>query len=184
MSEAKPKASKAWSDVAATAFREYTPRLHAYLARRLSGGSDVPNLAMEVYERFLRADRSGSVRNPEAWLFRIAASVVSDARRMEASRRLTYDSDAVDELTEKAEFATPDTLGDQLDSERTLRDVGEALEHLRPMHRAVLWMAVHDGLSHKAIAERTGLKAATVMVYVCEARAQLRSILERPRQGQ
>jgi RNA polymerase sigma-70 factor (ECF subfamily) len=182
MSAARTKASKAWSDLAVVAFREYTPRLHAYLARRLHKGSDVPNLAMEVYERFLRADRADSIRNPEAWLFRIAQSVVSDARRMEASRPLSYDSDIVDQLTERAEFATPDTLCEQLDSAQTLRRVGEAMKDLRPMHRAVLWLAVHDGLSHKEIAERTGLTPATVTLYVCEARAQLRSILER-RQG-
>jgi RNA polymerase sigma-70 factor, ECF subfamily len=179
MSGAKPKASKAWSDVAAMAFREYTPRLHAYLARRLHEGADIPNLAMEVYERFLRTDRIESVRNPEAWLFRIAQSVVSDARRMETSRPLSYDSDTVDELTEKAQFAMPDTLGEQLDSQQALQRVGEALAELRPMHRAVLWLAVHDGLSHKAVAQRTGLAAGTVTLYVCEARAQLRSILDR-----
>ncbi len=182
MSGTKPKASKAWSDLAAVAFREYTPRLHAYLARRLHRGSDVPNLAMEVYERFLRTDRIESIRNPEAWLFRIAQSVVSDARRMETSRPLSYDSDAVDELTEKAEFAAPDTLGEQVDSAQELQRVGQAMMKLRPMHRAVLWLAVHDGLSHKEVARRTGLTAATVTLYVSEARAQLRSILER-RQG-
>jgi RNA polymerase sigma factor (sigma-70 family) len=182
MSEPKPKASNGWSDLAGAAFREYTPRLHAYLARRLHKGSDVPNLAMEVYERFLRADRIESIRSPEAWLFRIAQSVVSDARRMEASRPLSYDSDIVDELSEKAEFAMPDTLGEQLDSQQALQRVGEAMQELRPMHRAVLWMAVHDGLSHKEVAKRTGLTPATVTLYVCEARAQLRSMLDR-RQG-
>jgi RNA polymerase sigma-70 factor (ECF subfamily) len=179
MSRTKPKASKAWSDLAAVAFREYTPRLHAYLTRRLHRGSDVPNLAMEVYERFLRTDRMSSIRNPEAWLFRIAQSVISDSRRMEAMRPLSYDSDAVDELTEKAEFAMPDTLGEQLDAQQALQRVGEAMKELRPMHRAVLWMAVHEGLSHKEVAARTGLTPATVTLYVCEARAQLRSMLER-----
>jgi RNA polymerase sigma factor (sigma-70 family) len=182
MSGSKPKSSKALSDLAAIAFREYSPRLHAYLARRLHQGSDVPNLAMEVYERFLRTNRIESIRNPEAWLFRIAQSVVSDNRRMEASRPVRYDSNAVDEATETAELATPDTLGDQVDSEQQLQRVSEAMQELRPMHRAVLWLAVHDGLSHKEVARCTGLTAATVALYICEARAQLRSILVR-RQG-
>jgi DNA-directed RNA polymerase specialized sigma24 family protein len=94
---------------------------------------------------------------------------------------LSYNSDAVDELTEKAEFATPDTLGEQLDLAQALQRVGEAMQELRPMHRAVLWMAVHDGLSHKEVARRTGLTVATVTLYVCEARAQLRSLLDRRR---
>jgi len=179
MSEARPKASRAAIELAAVAFRQYAPSLHAYLTRRLHRGSDVPNLAMEVYERFLRSKHAEEVENPRALLFRIASSVIVDTLRLEASRPVTYDSDAAAKAGETLELAVPDDFGERLDHAQELRRVREAMNQLSPMHQAVLWLAVHDGLPHKDIATRTGLSTSTVGLYVCEARARLRTILER-----
>jgi RNA polymerase sigma-70 factor, ECF subfamily len=179
MSEAKFKASKTACALAAMAFRQYAPSLHAYLTRRIHGGADVPNLAMEVYERFLRTQRIETVQNPRAFLFRIARHVVADAHRLEASRPLTYDSQLAVEAGESIELASSDDFGEKLDTVQELQRVRQAMKQLSPMHQAVLWLAVHDGLSHKEVAKRMGLSVTTVGLYVCEARARLRTLLER-----
>jgi RNA polymerase sigma-70 factor (ECF subfamily) len=179
MSEVRYKASKTASHLAAVAFRQYSESLHAYLVRRLHRGSDIPNLAMEIYERFLRTRQIETVDNPQAYLFRIASHVVSDAHRLEGSRPVTYNSELADEAGERPDLAVPDDIGERLDAAQELQRVRKAIEQLPAMHQTVLWLAVHDGLAHKEIARRTGLAVTTVGLYVCEARARLRTLLGR-----
>ena len=179
MSEPFVKLSPSAVEVAEVAFRQYARSLHGYLTRRIHRGADVPNLTMEIYERFLRTQQGTTVVNPRAFLFRIARHVVADAHRLEASRPLIIDSDAVDIAGQSLELTQPDDAGEQLDSERELQRVREAMKQLSPVHQAVLWLAVHDGLAHKEIARRMNLSVATVGLYVCESRARLRVLLDR-----
>ncbi len=178
MSVTKFKASGAAS-LAAVAFREYAPRLHAYLLRRMHGGADIPDLAMEVYERFLRVKRADAIENPRAYLFRIAAHVVGDARRLETQSPVTYDSEAIENAANSLELATADPVTERLDFAQELKDVYRAIGTLPAMHQAVLLLVVRDGLAHKEVARKTGLTVATVKLYVCEARARLRTVLNR-----
>lgn len=179
MSASKPKASGPASHLAGVAFREYAPRLHAYLMRRMHGSADVPDLAMEVYERFLRVKRIDMIENPRAYLFRIASHVVGDARRLETRNPVTYDSEAIESAANGLEPAATDPIAERLNFAQELREVSLAIEQLPAMHQAVLLLAVRDGLSHKEVARKTGLTVATVKLYVCEARARLRTILNR-----
>lgn len=179
MSVVKPKGSGAASRLASVAFSEYAPRLHAYLMRRMHGSADVPDLAMEVYERFLRVKRIDAVENPRAYLFRIASHVIGDARRLEAQSPLTYDSTALESAAGNLEPATADPIAERLHFAQELREVYRAIEKLPAMHQTVLLLAVRDGLPHKQVAQKTGLTVATVKLYVCEARARLRTLLNR-----
>jgi RNA polymerase sigma-70 factor (ECF subfamily) len=148
----------------------------------MRGSADTPDLAMEVYERFLRVKRIDAIENPRAYLFRIASHVVGDARRLDARSPVTYDSKTVENAAESLAHAQKDDMAERVDSAEELREVYRAIERLPAMHQTVLLLATRDGLSHKEVAEKTGLTAATVKLYVCEARARLRATLER-RQG-
>ena len=57
-----------------------------------------------------------------------------------------------------------------------------ALEQLSNMHRAVFLLAKWEGLSAQEIAARLKLTEGSVTVYVCEARAKLKTLLKH-RQG-
>ncbi len=179
MSQPKTKASLMAIRLADAAFRQYASHLHAYLMRRMHGEGDVPNLAMEVYERFLRVKKPEAIQNPRAYLFRIATSVVGDARRLEARSPVSYDSELLSVAGERMECSTQEDAIDEIYSAQKLQEVYDAIAQLRPMHGAVLLLAVRDDLSHKEVANRTGLTVNTVKLYVCEARAQLRAILDR-----
>ncbi len=159
------------------AFRQYAPRLHRYLVRRIRGSTEVSDLTQEVFERFLRTGHPEAVRNPQAYLFRIASHVVADALLEEEQSPLTYDSAAVDAAERTLQHATPDDAAEQLDFARQLQ---QGLRELPAMHAAVLLLAVRDGLSHKEVARRTGLSVSTVGLYACEARARMRTVLEKP----
>ena len=72
-------------------FRLSAPHLHRYIRRRLRRAADVQDLTQEVFERFLRGDWRGKIRDPQGYLFGIAAHVVADARMAEQRSPITYD---------------------------------------------------------------------------------------------
>jgi RNA polymerase sigma factor (sigma-70 family) len=173
MSEVEVKTGK--PAVSATAaFRKYAPALHRYLLRRVRRGSDVADLSQEIFERFLRVPERDSIRHPQAYLFRIASHVVSDALLRDEQSVVSYDSQALDEAAESLELATPDEMAERVGFAQELQF---ALSQLPDMHRAVILLAIRDGLSHREVACKTGLSVSTVGLYVCEARARIRAAL-------
>lgn len=159
----------------ALAFRQYAPRLHRYLLRRIRRNTEVSDLTQEIFERFLRSTQVEAIRNPQAYLFRIASHVVADSLLQDEQSVVTYDSEAVEDAGKRLEHSTPDDLAERLG---TAQELQQALHELPAMHAAVLILAVREGLSHKEVARRTGLSVSTVGLYVCEARARLRVLLE------
>src|SRR5512139_1777854 len=55
-------------------------RLLSFLGRRVRAGVDIEDLAQETYLRLLRAPDLALVRNPQAYLLRVASNVVSEWR--------------------------------------------------------------------------------------------------------
>lgn len=181
MTSSKPAgASRSGIRLALVAFREYLPDLHAYLLRRLHRGADVPDLTMEIYERILRNRRPDEIQNPRAYVFRIASNVAREARGLELRSPVLFDSDVVAEAGD--ELRAPEDVLNQVQADQQLRALEQALKTLPAMHQAVVCLVLRDGLSHKEAAQRTGLSVGSVGVYLCEARARLRTLLEH-RQG-
>jgi len=174
MSKIRAKLSNAALATTVAAFRKYSPALHRYLSRRIRGRVEVADLSQEIFERFLRVTIADSIRNPQAYLFRIASHVVSDSLLKDEQDLVTYDSDAVDTLAEKGELVAPDNVAEQIAFGQELQ---HALSLLPEMHRAVILLTVRDGLSHAEVARQTGLSVSTVGLYACEARARIRTIL-------
>jgi len=176
MSEPRPKAASASAiRLAMAAFREYLPDLHAYLVRRMHRGSDVPDLTMEIYERILRNRRPDEIENPRAYVFRIASNVAREARGLETQNPVTYDSESMEDAGRR--LAGPDDVLERVGNEQELQELEKAIGKLPEMHQVVVLLALRDGLSHKEVARRTGLSVGSVTVYVCEARARLRTLL-------
>ncbi len=174
-------ASAAAIRLAAVAFREYLPDLHAYLVRRLHRGSDLPDLTMEIYERILRNRRPDEIVNPRAYVFRIASNVAREARGLEVQSPVTFDSERTDEASRH--MAAPDDVLERVEHAQVLQDLERAITELPATHQAVVLLALRDGLPHKEVAQRTGLSVGSVTVYVCEARARLRTLLGNRNKG-
>jgi len=180
MAERKGKAFKPPISGVGAAFRKYAPGLHQYLLRRIRGNMEVADLTQEIFERFLRVSITDSIRNPQAYLFRIASHVVSDALLEEEQSIVTYDSQVVEKLADNPDLALPDDMAERIGFSQELQ---YALSQLPDMHRAVILLTVRDGLSHKEVARKTGLSVGTVGLYVCEARARIRTNLSRREGG-
>jgi RNA polymerase sigma factor (sigma-70 family) len=156
-------------------FRRCSPELHRYVQKRMRHGSDAPDLAQEIFERFLRADWAAKVRDPQAYLFGIAAHVVADAMMAEQREIVTYDSEACVKAAESRGSAVTDSA-ERVSFEQEL---SEALQRLPQAHRAALLLTKRDGLTCREAAVRMKTTEGTVRVYVCEARAQLKILLKR-----
>ena len=63
------------------------------------------------------------------------------------------------------------------------RDVGRALDALRPRDRDLLWLAYTLGLSHAEMARTLGVKTGSVKLLLFRARARLADVRPRLRRG-
>lgn len=155
-------------------FRRCTPDLHRYVQRRLRRPGDVADLTQEIFERFIRGDWQARVRNPHAYLFGIASNVVADARLAERRDVVTYDSDVMSAASESGAW----TAAGESESVALQDELTRALEQLPEVHRVALLLTKRDGLSGKEAAQRMGTTEGSVRVYVCEARAKLKTLLK------
>lgn len=81
-------------------FRELRPKLHRYCARMMGSAIDGEDIVQETLLKALQVDPTTTVRNPEAWLFRIAHNTALDYLRRDARFAPANESEAVDELVD------------------------------------------------------------------------------------
>jgi RNA polymerase sigma factor (sigma-70 family) len=152
----------------------YRGPLMRYFSRR---GVDAPRREDLMQETFARlfglADRA-HVLNPEAYLFQIAASVMTDHFRHAQSHR-----DAahvpMESVTPVAEVLTPDRV---LEGKEALARVREALGELKPKTREMFLLNRWDGLSYTQIAVRFGVSPSAVEKHMIKAIAHLHKRLK------
>ena len=131
--------------------------LERRLTRRLGSADLASDVLHETYLRLEGLSEIGPVRDPRAYLFRVALNIASDRRRTE-SRRLTVDE--VDCLLD-----IPD---DRPDAARVIEDRSEvellrrAIAELPARRRRVLTLARIEGLSNRQIAAQLGVTVRTV----------------------
>ncbi|WP_284359892.1 sigma-70 family RNA polymerase sigma factor [Candidatus Phycosocius spiralis] len=154
-------------------FAYYGPRVKAYLMRLGADNPLAEELAQDVMvtvwrkaELFDRTQASVST-----WLFRIARN-----KRIDAIRRSTKpELDPNDLMLQPSESEAADhTL---LGAERD-RLVRAAMVDLPTEQRQLLHQAFYDGLSHREIAQQTGLPLGTVKSRLRLAFLKLRSKLD------
>jgi RNA polymerase sigma-70 factor, ECF subfamily len=175
VSERKPKAESPGAlRRLEAAFSRHSPALHRYILRRLRRPADAADLTQEIFERFLRSEGPGKVRDPQSYLFAIATNVVIDARLAEGKAVVTYDSRACDALAR----TVPDSTPDPAEQMGLAQELKAALAELPDIHRAAFLLTKWEGLSIRETAARMNLTEGSVMVYVCEARAKLKTLLK------
>ncbi len=158
-------------------------RLRQRLTRRL-GSAD---FAGEVlHEAWLRLDRMEAVpglpvRNPSAYLYRMALNVATDQRRIEWRRLAPTEVEVL--LRSAVEELDPARV---LEARQGLEALESALKDLPPRRRAIFVASRLEGLSHGAIASRLGVTVRIVDRELKAALDYLGAILEkksRPRRG-
>lgn len=143
-----------------------------FLGRRTRGGIDIEDLAQETYLRLLRARDLSDVRNPQAYLLRVASHVVSEWRNRQPPEELF---EAVEEAT-LVDDLVPEV---SLEAEISRRQLDEALRDVSPMTRAVVLLKYREGRQCKEIARDLGLTERQVRRHLTRAFERLREALKR-----
>jgi RNA polymerase sigma-70 factor (ECF subfamily) len=150
----------------------YHAGLYRYLLRRLKGAPDAEDLAQTIYLRFLQAPNVTAIRQPQAYLYRIAANAVSEYIMRRKAERITFNSHLADELAEHSADPQADEAAEQLESQQLFKQV---LTELPTTHRAVLVLYAQEGLTPEEIGAKLGVNTHTVRKYLRQALARFRA---------
>lgn len=133
-----------------------------FIAKRMRSVADARDVAHEAYVRLLRVKRRDLIREPQAYLYRIAANILYE---FELKRK----ADAAG-LTRCAEYQLADADSGHLerDVEALLarRRIEAVLDKLSPRCRTVLILYRRDGMTYKEIAARIGISTSMVKKYL------------------
>jgi RNA polymerase sigma-70 factor (ECF subfamily) len=168
-----PRATKNTTDLASTAFAQYGSGLLRYLMRCRGCEQDADDLAQEVYIELLRVPEAEAVRQPQAYMFRIASHVVYrfKRRKQRESEVVSFDSETLDQLQDCTGDDANESAESQLDTEHELERL---LKQLPPLYQAIIVMQKRDGLSYVQVAEKLGISVHTVKKYLQRALAAMR----------
>jgi|KBSSwiStaDraftv2_1062776.scaffolds.fasta_scaffold833544_1 RNA polymerase sigma factor (sigma-70 family) len=142
-----------------------------FLGRRTRAGVDVEDLAQETYLRLLRARDLADVRNPQAYLLRVASHVASEWRNRQPPEEMF---EAVDDGTLIDEALPEIALEADLSRER----LDEALNDVSPTTRAVVLLKYREGRQCKEIARDLKLTERQVRRHLTRALERLREALK------
>ena len=150
--------------------------LVAYFERRVHNRTEAEDLSQEVFLRLARKPDKNGGENIEAYVFRIAASVLADWGR----REKTHKGKAHQPLLESQDdTALPVILVEDRTPERVLmgkerlEDIQDALLKLKQKTRDIFLLSRVDNFSHQEIAEKYGLSVSAVEKHVMKAMSQI-----------
>jgi RNA polymerase sigma factor (sigma-70 family) len=151
--------------------RRWNRSLFQFLSRRVRTAVDIEDLAQETYLRLLRARDLSEVRNPQAYLLRVASHVILEWRdnQPQADAMVALEEDQlVDE--NPPEF--------ELEAGLSQRRLEQTLAAVSPTMQAVLLLRLRDERSCKDIAQDLGLTVRQVRRYLARGYDRLREALE------
>ncbi len=155
---------------------------HAELLRFLGARlpcADADDLAQECYLRLQRYEHLLALRDPKAFLFRVAVNLLTDRARKHARRQRDLRRLGVAiRFEDVADAPCGDAaLDDVLAAEQALRSIVTAIERLPAKCRRALLMQRVDGLSHEEIAATLRVSKSMVEKYIAKAVGVLRAAM-------
>ncbi|WP_321489897.1 sigma-70 family RNA polymerase sigma factor [uncultured Hyphomonas sp.] len=153
----------------------YAPRLKAWLMHRGEGDSTSEDIVQDVLTAVWQkaASYDSSKASFSTWVFRMTRNRWIDHKRKHDRLQPTAPQDMV-ELADEPE----DSPHAGLEEAEAAQAVREALATLPPEQKQMLYLAFFEGLSHSAIAERTGIAIGTVKSRIRAPLKKLRTTLE------
>ncbi|CAN7616387.1 RNA polymerase sigma factor [Phenylobacterium sp. LjRoot164] len=160
----------------------YRRCLMTYFLNRVRHRADAEDLTQQTFLRVLAADRS-EVFHPKAFVFRVAANLLTDRARDQIRRNTgrTWSLDDETVIAVPSDNVTPERiLLARDDVDRAL----EALAELKPTTCEVFVLFRLECLPQREIARRLGLTRAAVEKHVMRASAHLVRRIEGTADGQ
>ena len=151
--------------------KRWNGSLLRFLGRRVRAAVDIEDLAQETYLRLLRARDLHDVRNPQAYLLRVASHVVAEWRDNQLPMEPI--------LPAHEEFLIDDCLPEfELDATLSQERLDITLSAMTPTMRAVLLLRVRDERPCKEIAQELDLTIRQVRRYLARSYERLRETLK------
>ena len=151
--------------------KRWNGSLLRFLGRRVRAAVDIEDLAQETYLRLLRARDLHDVRNPQAYLLRVASHVVAEWRDNQLPMEPI--------LPAHEEFLVDDCLPEfELDATLSQERLDITLSAMTPIMRAVLLLRVRDERPCKEIAQELDLTIRQVRRYLARSYERLRETLK------
>ena len=146
-------------------------RLLRFIGARLANEQDANELTQEAYLRLLRASDSKLIRDPAAYLFRIARNLLHEWYTSSHLPQETLDN------LELADEGL--TLEDHADIAQNIDRLEKVLQRLSPKCRAVVLMHRRDGMTYDEIAAELGISSSMVKKHLSRGLAQCRVSMRR-----
>lgn len=125
-------------------YRSHNQRLLAFLAHRIRNASlHAADLAQEVYLRMSRISRPQTIREPQAYLFRVARNVIHDHQMGLSGSPVTVE---LEEAGDALDSEPGVDLATQLEQRQRLEHIKVLLDDLPPRPRAIF--VLHRAYGH------------------------------------
>ena len=147
-------------------------RLLRFLGTRLSNGRDAEELAQEAYLRLLRASDSKLIRDPVAYLFRIAGNLL-----YEWYASMPPETEPLDAL----ELEDGTSVEEATDIAQDMERLATVLGSLPAKRRAAVLMHRRDGMTYDEVADALGISSSMVKKHLSKGLAQCRAEMRRIR---
>lgn len=135
---------------------KHRKELHGFLLQRVSCNETAHDLLQDVFVRLINMKPSEPIRNPRAFVYRIAANLATDHLRQ---CRDTVDLDVEEVASLSDDTSEPETIVFNL---QQIKRCERALSELSPLSVKILLMSRFDGYTHKQIAEELGISVSWV----------------------
>lgn len=150
-------------------FRAEAPRLLRFFRQRVRDSDIADDMVQEAFLRLAASPRAGTLRNPAAFLQRIARNLLFDrAKRSEvrlAAMHLPFDEDL--------DAGVPPDQAAGLEAEELKAQYERALAALNPKTRQVFLLHWIEGLTYKEIQRHLGVSLGTVEYHMMRALAHI-----------
>lgn len=151
---------------------EHHEDLVRYISRRVRSAADAREIAQEAYVRLLRLDRKDLIREPRAYLYRIATHVLYEYELRNRSDR----AGLARWQTERASH-TQQGVATEVDLLALRTRMESVLTELSPKCRAVLILHRREGMTYQEIGERIGISVSMVKKYLAQGLQHCRQAL-------
>lgn len=161
--------------MAALAVQYFAP-LVRFFRRRGYTPDAAEDGAQEVFVRMLGLEDRSRIDNPEAYIFRVASTVVTDRARRDGVRQVGR-HDSTDDLTLADEEPSPERV---LSDRQQLERLRLVLDEMPARRREILMLSRMDGLSYSQLAVRYGVTVSAIEKQMMKAIAHLHRRMGRP----
>jgi len=143
----------------------HEPALRAWLTRRGVAGLEVDDIIQETYAALASRETVDDIRNPRAYCFQTAKSVVL----MYLRRSRVVNIRAVDDLDRLGAVVDEPSPERQVSDREELQQLGIAIARLPEPGREALMLRMIDGLSQREVGRRLGISENAAQKHIAKS---------------